>query len=258
MSDRDLSRMGAASVVLSGQQVIEKHPVSAVERAFYQHVAPELKLAGINTPALIFLDVPLRKLRLEFIPHPLEQADVASDEALAMLGRLHRYPPHPQWLYHPHSWPALALEKSLSLLQLPEISARQLRFFQQHSDSLFSYPGLISGDSNAGNWGRRESGELVLFDWERFGTGSQAIDLAPLIKGMGTQPMFVDLAERYCRLTGHSDPGALAREIALAKAWIVTEVIVLLDAREKAAFSLYQGWYKEHLPGWLDAVVGMI
>jgi len=60
---------------------------------------------------------------------------------------------------------------------------------------------LVSGDSNAGNWGKRESGDLVLFDWERFDKGSPAIDLAPLIKGMGTKQMFMALSERYYQLT---------------------------------------------------------
>lgn len=123
---------------------------------------------------------------------------------------------------------------------------------------MFGYQSLISGDSNAGNWGRRENGDLVLFDWERFGKGSPAIDLAPLVKGMGTKQTFIDLAERYCQLSFHHDFKALAREIAIAKAWIVTEVVVLLDERQKAALPLYIKWYKEHLPGWLDSVVRML
>jgi thiamine kinase-like enzyme len=101
---------------------------------------------------------------------------------------------------------------------------------------LFGYQSLISGDSNAGNWGRRANGEVVLFDWERFGTGSPAIDLAPLIKGMGTKQTFIDLAERYCQLSGQQNFKALAREIAIAKAWIVTEVITLLNERKKQSF----------------------
>jgi len=45
---------------------------------------------------------------------------------------------------------------------------------------------------------------------------------------------------------------------AIAKAWIVTEVIVLLKERQKAAFPLYLNWYREHLPDWLDDVVKML
>lgn len=262
MSARDLSKMGTANVALAsdnfGHQVVEKFPVGEVEFAFYQHAATELNQAEIATPKLLSVDDDLRKLRMEYIPHQVEQAYVTSDDALAMLGRLHRYPVNSEWLYHTHLWSELALEKFLILLALPEKSAQQPRHFQQCSDVLFGYQSLVSGDSNAGNWGRRDNGDLVLFDWERFGKGSPAIDLVPLVKGMGTKQAFIDLAERYCRLYFFNNHNWLAREIAISKAWIVTEVVVLLDERQKAALPLYLKWYKGHLPGWLDSVVRML
>lgn len=183
---------------------------------------------------------------------------MSGDEILATLNCLHRYTASPQWLYHNHAWSEYALEYSLRLLALPDKNARQLRRFRQCSDVLFGYQSLISGDSNAGNWGRRANGAVVLFDWERFGRGSPAIDLAPLIKGMGTKQAFIDLAERYCQLSGQQNFKALAREIAIAKAWIVTEVITLLYERKKSIFPLYLNWYKEHLPDWLDTTEKML
>lgn len=262
MSAGDLSRMGSAKVTLNisdcNHTVIEKCPVGDVEFSFYQNAATALNQAEIATPKLWSADAKLRKLSMEYIPHQVEQAAVANDDAIAMLGRLHRYPVNAEWLYHTHLWSEIALEKSCMLLALPEKSARQLRRFWQCSDALFGYQSLISGDSNAGNWGRRENGDLVLFDWERFGKGSPAIDLAPLIKGMGTKQTFIDLAERYCQLSGQRNFNALAREIAIAKAWIVTEVMVLLHERQKTAFPLYCSWYKEHLPGWLDNTVKIL
>ncbi|ADO48813.1 phosphotransferase family protein [[Enterobacter] lignolyticus] len=262
MSGSDLSKMGTAKVALvvngCNHQVIEKCPVGEVEYAFYRYAATELKQAGITTPKLLSVDATLHKLRMEYIPLQVDQTSVANDDALTMLGRLHRYPPNSEWLYHAHLWSASALENSLTLLALPDKSAQQLRRFQQCSDVLFGCQRLISGDSNAGNWGRRENGDLVLFDWERFGTGSPAIDLAPLIKGMGTKQAYTELAERYCQLSNIPNFYALAREIAIAKAWIVTEVITLLNERQKPAFSLYLNWYKKHLPDWLDNVVEML
>jgi hypothetical protein len=241
-----------------GHTVIEKCPVGEVEYSFYHYAAPELNLAGVATPKLLLADATLRKLRMEYIPQQVEQNNVADDDAIVMLGRLHCFPANSEWRYHTHFWSELALEKSLIHLALPDKSAQQLRLFHRCSDVLFGYQSLISGDSNVGNWGRRENGDLVLFDWERFGKGSPAIDLAPLIKGMGTKQMFIDIAERYCQPSFHDDHKALAREIALAKAWIVTEVIVLLDERKKSAFPLYLNWYREHLPDWLDDVVKML
>lgn len=258
----DLAKMGAAKVALNvsdcGHTVIEKCPVGDVEYSFYQSAATELNQAGVVTPKIFSADASLRKLIMEYIPHKVEQYEVANDEAIVMLGRLHSYPANSDWCYQTHLWSELALEKSLLILSLSEKSTQQLRLFQKHSDVMFGYQNLISGDSNAGNWGRRENGDLVLFDWERFGKGSPAIDLAPLIKGMGTKQTFIDAAERYCRLCFCRDFNALAREIAIAKAWIVTEVIVLLNERKKAAFPFYLNWYREQLPGWLDDAVKML
>ncbi|WP_437749945.1 phosphotransferase family protein (plasmid) [Enterobacter mori] len=262
MTVMDLSKMGTAKVVLNvsdcGHTVIEKCPVGEVEYSFYQDAATELTQAGIAIPKLFSTDGTLRKLIMEYIPHKIEHNEVADDDTINMLRRLHCYPTNSDWHYHTHLWSELALEKSLRLLALPDKAAQQLRLFHKFSDVLFGYQSLVSGDSNVGNWGRRGNGDLVLFDWERFGKGSPAIDLAPIIKGMGTKQTFIDIAERYCQLSFHHDFNALAREIAIAKAWIVTEVIVLLDEREKAAFPLYLNWYRKHLPGWLDDVVKML
>ncbi|ELY4870314.1 phosphotransferase family protein [Cronobacter sakazakii] len=262
MSADDLSQMGGACVTLTadktGRAVIEKRPVGAVEYAFYQDVAHELTDAGILTPTLFAADAEQRKLTLEYIPHAIDQDDVADDRILAILARLHGYPAHPGWHYHPHGWSCAALENALSLLALPVQAARQLRTFHRHSAVLFDKPGLISGDSNAGNWGRRENGEPVLFDWERFGRGSPAMDLAPLIKGMGTAQAFVQMAGRYCRFSSHYPVSELAREIAIAKAWIVTEVVILLHERQKASLPLYLNWYRENLPDWLNQSVRLL
>lgn len=262
MSVENLSRMGVARVELlvdeTGHQIIEKCPVGEVEYHFYQQAARELTQAGVSVPTLLSADADLRRLRLEYIPCEVNQDDVSGDEILATLNCLHRYAASPQWIYHSHAWSEYALEHSLRLLALPDKNAQQLRRFRQCSDVLFGYQSLISGDSNAGNWGRRANGEVVLFDWERFGTGSPAIDLAPLIKGMGTKQTFIDLAECYCQLSGQQNFKALAREIAIAKAWIVTEVITLLNERKKTIFPIYLNWYKEYLPDWLDNTEKML
>jgi len=262
MSVDNISRMGTAKVALfvdeTGHQVVEKFPVSDVEYSFYQHAAKSLAQVDIVTPKLLFADPSLRKLRLEYIPHQVGQDAVAGDDVLSILSRLHCYPPDSSWVYHNHTWSESALEKSLTLLALPERSAQQLQHFQQASDALFSGQCLISGDSNAGNWGKRDDGDLVLFDWERFSIGSPAIDLAPLIKGMGSIQKFIEFSERYNCISCHSKPNDLAKEIAIAKAWIVTEVVVLLNERQKSDFHFYLNWYRENLPTWLDNTVKML
>ncbi|AMJ70839.1 aminoglycoside phosphotransferase [Enterobacter cloacae] len=261
MSGENLSRMAAAKVHLivdhHGNQAIEKCPVSDVEYGFYTRAAEPLS-GVIESPRLLHADALRRSLTLEYVPYKISQDEVAGDEILRQLSRLHDYPADLEWTYHTHTCSATALEKSLSLLELPARAERQMRGFQQAGSVLFSQECLISGDTNAGNWGRRENGDAILFDWERFGTGSPAIDLAPLVKGMGSKQNILQLAERYCFFAMHLDAGRLAREIALAKAWIVTEVVLLLHERKKSDFNLYLSWYREHLHGWLDESISLL
>lgn len=261
MSTGNLSRMGEAEVRLfanqQGKQIIEKCPVSDVEYCFYERVAEPLR-GVVESPRLLHADPHRRSLWLEYVPHKVSQEEVAGDEILRRLSALHNYSADPAWIYHTHGWSASALEKALSLLKLPNRAARQMRCFQQARSVLFSQECLISGDTNAGNWGKRENGDVILFDWERFGTGSLAIDLAPLVKGLGTGQSILQLAERYCFFAGHLVADRLAREITLAKAWIVTEVVLLLNERKKPDLNLYLNWYREYLPGWLEESVSIL
>ena len=159
--------MGTAKVTLNisdcNHTITEKCPVGDLEYSFYQYTAGELNEAEFATPKLFSADATQRKLVIEYIPPQVEQAAAASDDAIVMLGRLHCYPVNSECRYHTHLWSEVALEKSLIPLTLPNKSEHQLRRFQQRSDELFGYQNLISGDSNAGNWGRRENGDLVLF-----------------------------------------------------------------------------------------------
>ncbi|MCM7166804.1 MULTISPECIES: phosphotransferase family protein [Enterobacter] len=261
MAGENLSRMGAAKIQLiadqHGNQVIEKCPVSDVEYSFYEHAADPL-CGVIESPRLLHADTHRRSLTLEYVPHKICQEEVAGDDILKRLSSLHDYPADPAWIYHTHTWSESALEKSLSLLELPMRAEQQMRCFQQAGSVLFSQGCLISGDTNAGNWGRRENGDVILFDWERFGTGSPAIDLAPLVKGMGSKQSILQLAERYCFFATHSDAYQLAREITIAKAWIVTEVVLLLHERKKPDLNLYLNWYRKHLPDWLEESVSSL
>ncbi|EBU7356961.1 hypothetical protein DK080_22280 [Salmonella enterica subsp. enterica serovar Poona] len=115
-----------------------------------------------------------------------------------------------------------------------------------------------SGDSNAGNRKRRDNSELVLCDWEKFGLGNPAVYQAPLIKGMGTKQIFLDLAECHCQLTWHKSFNGLSREVVIVKAWIVPDVILPINEQKKTEFPSYLNWYKEHLLTWLNNVVKMM
>ncbi|PXV76586.1 phosphotransferase family protein [Pantoea sp. PNA 03-3] len=259
MTNADLAKMGIARVKHLANKdgkpcAIEKAPVSEVEYAFYCDAAPLLARHGILTPVVKSACYEQRKLILEYIPEPIQQDAVTGDAFLSVLARLHSVPPDPSWTFSTHRWDEAALESCLDLLRLPAEAERQLRAMQKHSNVLFEPYCMISGDTNAGNWGKRENGELVLFDWERFGLGSPAIDLAPLVKGMGREEDYRAIARRYCQLHSRFDADVLAKEIALAKAWIVNEVVVILSERRRPELVKYLGWYGEVLPEWLGSI----
>ncbi|PWW16579.1 phosphotransferase family protein [Pantoea sp. AG702] len=259
MTDADIAKMGSARVKRLADEdgkpcAIEKEPVSEVEYAFYHNAAPLLAQLGILTPVVKSACYEQRKLVLEYIPEPIQQDAVMSDAFLSVLARLHIIEPDSSWRFSTHQWDEAALEGCLALLRLPAQAERQFRAMQKHSNVLFEQHCVISGDTNAGNWGKRENGELVLFDWERFGLGNSAIDLAPLVKGMGGEEDYRAIARRYCQLNSRFNADVLAKEIALAKAWIVNEVVLILSERGKPELAQYLGWYGEVLPEWLASL----
>ncbi|UIP30378.1 phosphotransferase [Photobacterium sp. TLY01] len=256
MADRELTQMGSARVFLrthNGRPYIEKHYVSAVEIRFYQDIAPHMKLCGIQTPEVYHSDVLSRRLRLEYIPHSISLEALNADrETFRQLAAIHYFAIPAQQPVHSHQWTSQQTEQALEHLQLPAAAEQQLLRLQANSADLFLPVACLSGDSNAGNWGRRVQGELVLFDWERFGRGSPAIDLAPLVKGMGNIADYQAIARRYLAYSALLPEDQLIREIILAKAWIVVEVVNLLTDREKASAQQYLSWFRQVVPGWLN------
>lgn len=105
---------------------------------------------------------------------------------------------------------------------------------QVQAQALFAPQCWISGDPNPLNWGLRNDGTAVLFDWERFGQGSAALDLAITAPGLVTPESFQLIAERYLQaMTGIGTPQAvtrLSRDIALAKVWSIVEFLSMVRA----------------------------
>lgn len=250
-----LAKMGAARVrrtSFHGIECIEKSSTSAVEFQFYQDVAPAFRSAGIAIPELLACDAQTQTLTLEYIPHALSQHALAEHrDVLTTITRIHQYPVDKHWTFKHHHWLRDKTIKALELLKLPNESVAIFLDLEKYGSCLFSAQTLISGDTNAGNWGIREKGEVVLYDWERFSTGSPAIDLAPLIKGMGNICDYIHIAKRYQEVSPSADAAALAQEIAICKLWIVTEVLDILSRNHKADLSKYIDWYRRYLPEWL-------
>ena len=149
-----------------------------------------------------------------------------------------------------------------ALLLLPSSAVKRLlpllRRAQEQSQSLFNPSGLISGDTNPANWGLRRDETLVLYDWERFGFGKPALDLAITIPWLGNQPTFELVARTYLQEGSARAIQALSQEIASAKVWTVVE---FMAEYADGAAQINKGHIEhlvQELPSWLADEVGNI
>lgn len=183
---------GAYRVSATRGDVIGKCDPRGREAQFYEHVAPPLRARGVPVPDLYWSGPSGAHhwLVLEAIPHPLPRSRWSGDAGvMAALVRLHRSPldqVHPDMnLYRPQ-WTDALTEAAVSCLAPADagpVRAR-LRELQERSQNLFAPTCLISGDPNPTNWGMRQDESVVLFDWERFGLGAPAIDIAITMPGL--------------------------------------------------------------------------
>ncbi len=258
MTQHELAKMGSASVniqMLDGTPCIRKSGASSVERHFYQRAAPHLR--GVNTPAL--LRVEGETLFLEQIPHPVTLAQQHHNkQTFVQLASLHNANYQPDFAVKVHGWSLADTDEALSVLCLPESASTTIRHIQQLGRELFEESYLISGDSNEGNWGTRDNGELVLFEWERFGYGSPAIDLAPLVPRMGSLVEYEAIIEHYLRHSSLLSGDRLLRHLIMAKCWLIIEVTNLLTRRDKPQAQRYLEWYRQQVPHWLESVTHMV
>ncbi|CAK2473563.1 Phosphotransferase enzyme family protein [Vibrio crassostreae] len=251
MGKQDLSKMGAANVSIEdfeGEPCIYKRKASDVELNFYQFAAEALD--GVNTPKL--LSISGNNLVIEYIPHSITLDGLhANKSTFEQLAFIHNSKFQPQLPVKNHAWDSRSTDLAMSRLNLPEVTQDSIRAIQHLSFELFDFKGLISGDSNEGNWATRDNGELVLFDWERFGFGSPAIDLAPLVRGLGTSRDYESIVEKYVQYSSKLSQDKLQRHLILAKVWLVVEVTNILTHRGKSSTSMYLNWFRENTPSWL-------
>jgi hypothetical protein len=99
----------------------------------------------------------------------------------------------------------------------------------------------------------RTDGTLVLFDWDRFGAGTPAIDLAITIPNLGDTVAYRRVAARYLEEQDVTAPSAeekLAHNIAIAKVWSV--VHYLSEGTGRHADAVMRA-----LPRWLEGIHAM-
>jgi hypothetical protein len=253
MSNTELSQLGSASVNLidfDGIQCIKKSNITDVEKEFYKNTAPQLAENGVRTPMVH--EIGDRYLILEYVPYSISSEELCqSPKTYIQLSRLHSSTTAATENYHGHKWSNDNTALVLRSFELPSTSVDALNHIQSYSHLLFKQQAIISGDSNCGNWGVRENGDFVLFDWERFGRGCPTIDLAPLIKGMGTISDFEYTIERYSEFGAENLPNDPLTNLIVAKAWIAIDVINLLVQKDKPQQAKYLEWFNSVLPEWL-------
>lgn len=254
----DISQMGAAKVVqtiFQGQVAISKKPVHEVERYFYTQVLTQEAARFIKVPRLLANPCP-EEIIIEHLPRPVAMEEGKEADIMRSLVALHQSPLDLQQAeLFSFCWNEADSQRAIARFpesQRAEI-AQLLPAFHHLADYLFEPLEPVSGDTNIYNWGRRESGDPVLFDWERFGLASPAMDLAPLIPGLPT----VALVEEYCRAYLQQRPSSpfslkeLSRQVLVACAWLVVEVVNILHDRGNDRAGEYMAWFQKHYPDWL-------
>jgi hypothetical protein len=158
-------------------------------------------------------------------------------------------------------WTDAITDNVLTLLETAALPVEAIvRRWQQTYQHLFKPLGPISADPNPGNWGLREDGSPVLFDWERFSFGTPALDLAILIPGLPDRAAFYRYAENYLKLNqGDSQvtqesPEGLAGDIKVAKVWVVLEFLYMYVTGATGIPKAKVANLCESLPGWLESL----
>ncbi|WP_428239549.1 phosphotransferase family protein [Gynuella sp.] len=241
--------------LFEGNNCVLKQGASEVEIGFYQSAAR--LLTGVNTPKLFNVDG--CDLCIEHIPNGITLKDLQSNpQTFKQLANLHNFQYTPVFPVKVHKWETAATEQALKILALSSEANATIESIQSISECLFEPLCLISGDTNDGNWGTRLNGELVLFDWERFGYGSPAIDLAPLVNGLGSVTDYDSMIGRYMQHRASLPEAELLRHVIIAKCWIIIEVVNILINRDNPEAGKYLNWYRDNVPQWLGSVKSVL
>ena len=258
-----LSRNIVRKVNTASKSVVLKKSVHPAEWLFYKHVAPQLDSLDISTPKVEFLFQSSTHywLILEHIPFPFPRTRWNSDaDLLSLLYRLHHSPEisgH-EMMFKP-AWPDTMTHNAMSLLHSKQVSpSLAAQFFtkaQQESAKVLADSCWICGDPNPKNLGLRANGQLVLFDWERFGRGTPAVDIAITVLGLGNGASYrraatTYLANRSIQMDSH-EIADLTHSICVAKAWVIVDLLSKVATNE-VEYAPVMDKLLEYLPAWLE------
>lgn len=195
-------------------------------------------------------------LLLEDVPGQIRpERWLARPDVVGMLRALHSVPLSTLDLefdrYIP-SWTESLTLRALEVFPQPIATDlwTRLEAIQHAAQSLFEPCCLVSADPNPANWGLRDDGAPVLFDWERCTIAHPAIDLGITVPGLGSARDFVAVARAY------AGDDRLAPDIAHAKLWSVVEFLAGYASGEiapsfdiTALIDRVPGWLRDEVPG---------
>jgi hypothetical protein len=253
-------------VRFSAESLIIKATPRKLEAWFYIDRAPALRRAGIDIPRLEWSSHEDEQhwLVLEDIATPLPRERWLADPAvMGTLRLLHSIPlPEPADLNADMFQPGWTEGMNTAAVRLlPEEHAAAalttLERLRQRATSmgLFRHECLISGDPNPTNWGLRPDGTPVLFDWDRFGLGTPALDLGITVPGLGDRDAFRAVATAYLG-DGASEPEIelLATAAGLDKAWSLAEYLKEAALGEAQSSPEVLARLRAHAHTWLDSL----
>lgn len=263
MTENDLSQMGSASVVkttFNGNTAIRKSGINNTEYYFDTEISQPLNLKGIHLPNLFsHSNHNLNEIIIEYLPLKPKQSDWKDNRFLKNISALHQTDiPIDQDKLFTFNW-----SEEKTQLALPLFASKQqnnleklLRCFHEKSAEIFYPISIVSGDTNINNWGLRKNGEAVLFDWERFGCASPAIDLAPLIPGLPDKNLISEFCNAYHKQSSMVTTKTLITHTIISLAWIVIEVVNILQKRNNPSLtSKYMDWFDKVYLDWLKSSV---
>ena len=257
LSGRDVVRAAGPRGV-----VVVKHPAHAREVSFYREVAEALD-PGVAVPrALLAQD---GWLVLEHLPEPLPRerwlADPSVMRALAAVHRSHAAAGLLDDPFRP-VWTPDVTDAALARVATTQREATRRSLERLRSEAVHWLDGdvLVSADPNPLNWGVREDGILVLFDWERVGLATPAVDVAITVPGLPRRDQVELAAAAYLAVQDRDhvawSPSQLTRGLLVVKAWTCVELLAQ-DPRDDAPddrLGEVQRWLAADLPAWVTAL----
>lgn len=116
---------------------------------------------------------------------------------------------------------------------------------------------LVSGDPNGSNWGLRPWGQLVLFDWERVGLGSAALDLGAVAYGEPCDEEFAAIARIYLSLRPDlcQSVTALIRDIKIARIFFAAVLLSRHEAKQRILPASVLSYYRSDFVPWAKRAI---